>query len=353
MKADPASWQQQAQLLLRLHRPADAARLAAEQVGTAPHDERAHLLLGYALLEQQQLTAAEQAARQAVALNPEQPGAYYLLGLALQYQGRYWNAEEALARALHLDPGDPNIHGRRSANLYLQRRPHEALDAAAEGLALDPQHPECLMWRALAAEASLRPDLTDRTFATLLQLAPDNASVHANLGAVLWHRREVKSATRHLREALRLDPTIPEPRRLLRTIEQAFPPKPEPAPITGPNPLPWWGWLAWLMSLVLAGEPLLQLATSSTLCLGLYGLALLVASALVVYGSGKRRRERWLPGMAWLLAVGGFVGLAGHQYQWAQAPTTAALLLRLGALLPLARLAYAYQVLHRRHAAIS
>ncbi|WP_400192115.1 tetratricopeptide repeat protein [Hymenobacter sp. B81] len=333
-------WQERAQLLLRLRRPADAAQLAARQLTLDARNVTAQLTLAQALLAQNQLVRAAEVAAEAVHTDPEEPAAHYLLALALQYQGRHSAAEGPLATALRLNPYEPDYHGRRSVSFYHQKRLRQALAAADAGLAINPHHADCLLWRAMSCEALHRSAAADQAFATLLQLAPTDPVAHTNRGILLYYRENFAAARNHFHEALRFDPNLNLAQQYLKRLPDKGPP--QAAPKIDLTLMPWWGWLGWVVSfIVLAGERLLRPAAGHALAFTGCAILALLAGLAVGYSLHLRLHARW-PGTAgWLAALVGMLGLAEHQQQTGQ-PDHAMLLLRLAAALALLRTMYAH-----------
>ncbi|GAA4372557.1 tetratricopeptide repeat protein [Hymenobacter koreensis] len=341
-------WQERAKLLLRLHRPADAAQLAARQLTLDAHDVTAYITLAQALLAQSQLVEAAEAASAAAAIDPEEPAAYYLLAVALQYQNRYKAAEAPLATALRLNPYEPDYHGRRSVNLYFQKRLRPALEAANAGLAINPHHSDCLLWRAMTSEALHRPEAADRAFETLLRLAPTNAGVHANRGIMLFHRNEPEAARYHFLEALRFDPNQ---RLALDYLPSVLEERPLPLPIPASPPLinaaTWWGWLAWLITVAMSGEVLSRPALQSEASFAVHVLVQLGAVLMVLLSSHRRMQARWWPTALWVIPAAGVAAAAWLAYRNGNG-YSALLWVRMNGLVPLINLTLAFNTLQKK-----
>jgi tetratricopeptide (TPR) repeat protein len=200
-------WFARATLLLQLRRPAEVVGLALQRLRLEPHDVQAHLTLTQALLRQKHLAEALEMSQATIRLAPEEPEAFSLLAQIEQQQGNYLAADTAVGQALRLQPARASYYAQRSCILWFAGQYEAAEDVARSGLHLNPQHPDCLMWLGMALNKRQQYPAADAAFARLLALAPNSAVVRANVGACLSERRQ-PTALSHLREALRLDPTL-------------------------------------------------------------------------------------------------------------------------------------------------
>jgi tetratricopeptide (TPR) repeat protein len=98
-----------AQLYLQMNDPAPAALEARRAVHEAPGLAPAWSLLGYALLRQNKLDAAESALRRAVELDSSLPQPHASLGSLAAGRGDYRSAARAFHRSLKLEPAQPEV----------------------------------------------------------------------------------------------------------------------------------------------------------------------------------------------------------------------------------------------------
>jgi Flp pilus assembly protein TadD len=195
---------------------ADAAaafrRIAALQPSAA-----AHYNLGLALLNQQQVEAAEKAFREALRLDPEHARAQIQLAYALLQQARETElskipaAVEAFNRAVRLRPDDPDL---RFNLAYALARARDDPGAAAEYrelLRLRPDYPSgrfslgfTLFRLGDVAEAETH-------FRAAMEAGQDDFALNYHLGSVLAGREAWAEAERHLERAVKLDPEQPGP----------------------------------------------------------------------------------------------------------------------------------------------
>ena len=143
--------------------------------GLNPSDERTRLALANALVENDQLDEAEQALREALRTLAGSGRAHYLLGLTYQRQGKRPEALRELQAALELRPLlGANTIARMIGTL---QQDEQDLDAAA------------------------------RTFATRVDLVPNDHDAHRDLGKVYLLQGEDVRARAEFEVALLVDPS--------------------------------------------------------------------------------------------------------------------------------------------------
>jgi len=214
-----STWYERASLLLRHHRPAEAARLALQRLQSEPHDTQAHLLLTYALLRQERFVEALESSRTTLQVAPWEPEAFRLMAEIYLQLDCYQEAEDATISAIRLRSDQGCYHVLQTKIYYYKGLLYGALEASARALQLDPLDANAMLWRAMTFVRLQRPDEVDHLFEQLLRLAPNSAVVRANLGYVFLLRRAAKPALYHLREALRLDPTLRQTQRHLHQAQ--------------------------------------------------------------------------------------------------------------------------------------
>jgi tetratricopeptide (TPR) repeat protein len=207
-------WHDRAALLFELHRPAEAGKLALQRLMQEPRDLQAHLTLTEALLRQKRLSEALETGQATISLEPEEPNGFFLLAQIQFQRGRYMEADEMIGHALRLRPGQTQFHAVRSRILWFADQYAAAAEVARTGLAHNPRHADSLMWLGLSLHKLHQHPEADVVFRQLLQVAPNSAVARANIGAAL-HERHHAAASLHLREALRLDPTLTTAQNLL------------------------------------------------------------------------------------------------------------------------------------------
>ncbi len=165
---------------------------------------------------------AEAELRKALSLNPHQGEWHFNLGLTLEAAGRESEALSCYERTISLMPGqiDPVMAAGIVANRLAQF--DRAVELLEEALRIDPQ---CEAAYAHLIESHLRLGAHDEaeTAFYLAQQALPESSAHclATMAESLMQRAAYDRAEWCLREALRLDPTIPRLRARLGAVYAA------------------------------------------------------------------------------------------------------------------------------------
>ena len=181
---DPAALQKHAETLLGQGRYEDAIDAFGAILESDPGFAPAYAGIGNALFRMRRYQDALPALRQALLLQPDHPAAgalYRLMGRSEQELGRPDEALPHYERALEIDPDDARA-------IELLARLQFVRERYLESFAL---------------------------FQTLVELDPDNADWHANLGATLYHLGRVEDAIHSFEHALSLDPTLESVRTTL------------------------------------------------------------------------------------------------------------------------------------------
>ena len=154
-------------------------------------------------------------------VDPEYAPAYAGMGDALFRMRLYEDALAALAGALSLQPDLPTagalyrLMGRCEQELG---RPDAALPHYERALQIDPD--DALAIDLLARLQFVRERYLEAfdLYRTLVEIDPDSAQTHANLGATLYHLGRVEDAIRSFEHALSLDPTLESVRTTLEQL---------------------------------------------------------------------------------------------------------------------------------------
>lgn len=173
-----------------------------------PDHAFAHSLLATALVQKDDLDAAEVEAQAAVGLAPDADFAHRALAVVLYGRERYDDAAGAIRRAIELDPHDADHHAMLAQIRCAQRRWQDALAAADAGLALDPHDVDCLNLRSVALTKLGRGAEATDSLDKALAEDPDDPYTHQARGWALLHRGDAKGALHHFQEALRRNPTL-------------------------------------------------------------------------------------------------------------------------------------------------
>lgn len=177
----------------------------------APDDAGVHFLLGSLYGQKEDFVRARRHLERAVSLEPDQGEYWASLGYALQALGETDRALTSYQRAARLLPKEPSVWNALGL-LYAQAgEPRRGLSALLRGLRLSPGDPGILLNLSTVYGRDLEDfDRASRYALRLLELDPDNAGAHHNLGLIYWALGEVDEAQEHLRRALQLGSDAPE-----------------------------------------------------------------------------------------------------------------------------------------------
>ncbi|MFM0638463.1 tetratricopeptide repeat protein [Paraburkholderia metrosideri] len=168
--------------LLEQHRHNDAIELAAIIAQLDPHRALAHFRSGYALQMANRHSEAITPYRRALAIDPKLPQLRNNLAGALMHTGGDLSEQLSLLEsAVHDEPGHgdawTNLTQASRVNLNLPR----ALEAGARAVQCAPHSPLAHNNYALALREAQRWDEAEHAERTACALAPNNATMRANL----------------------------------------------------------------------------------------------------------------------------------------------------------------------------
>ena len=149
--------------------------------------------------------------RAALEIDAEFAPAYAGLGIALLQQERYAESLEALERALALQPDLPLAGS--SLHIFLGQaaqklgRP-DAGDYFVRAVQNDPNDLEALDHLAMARFGQQRYEEALSLYRTMIDIDPDSAITHSNLGATLFYLGQLEDALSSIERALALDPDL-------------------------------------------------------------------------------------------------------------------------------------------------
>ena len=175
-----------------------------------PHDPATLQNVAEALRKQERYEEALPAYRAVLEIDAEYALAHAGMGDALFRLERYAEAIEALARAATLQPDLPmagSLHrlmGRAAQELG---RP-DAADHFERAVQLDPRDAEALDRLAMLRFQEQNYEAAFGLYRSLLQINPDNAQTHSNLGATLYYLGRPDEALQSFETALSLDPEL-------------------------------------------------------------------------------------------------------------------------------------------------
>ena len=206
--------------------PRQATANGVPRIGPIQRNPAATRNHGETLLGQGRYEDAIDAFRAVLEIDAENALAYAGMGDALFRMRRYEDALAALTRALSLQPDLPvagalhRLMGRSEQELG---RPDEALPHYERALQIDPADARAIELLARLQFVRERYLESFALFQALVEIVPDNAEVHANLGATLYHLGRVEDAVRSFEHALSLDPTLETVRTTLEQLRRSAP----------------------------------------------------------------------------------------------------------------------------------
>ncbi len=220
----PSIYYNLATCYLKLTRPADAERQAAEYTRAKPADARGFLLLGEAQQAQSRLQPARASFERALKLEPESTLAMARLGLAELALGNLQAATTQLDRAEVRAPEDLDVACAQVA-AYAKLHLGDKLRKKAQQLAQQAQ----ARAQKCAGDAHLATDNTDEAIATYqAAMTLDARTPGASAGLVValdrraWaevDRKNFPAAVTALERALRLEPKDVGPLRSLARVQ--------------------------------------------------------------------------------------------------------------------------------------
>ena len=250
--------------LTRADRPEEAVAAARIGVEKRPDSRLAHAILGGALITVGQFAEAEENLRRALEIDPRHEQSLGQLARMHIEQGAHQEALEACRTLLEINPEDPLAHAYRGSILLDLHRYGEAMESLNRALTLSkaarsltPDLPNEEFLHALLGRASWElgrkgageehfrqaQELNPRSiealeviaeshfkhhryrealdlYRTLLEIDPERAVTHAEIGATLYHLGQREKAIRSLERALSLDPSLETARTNLEEMRR-------------------------------------------------------------------------------------------------------------------------------------
>jgi Flp pilus assembly protein TadD len=196
---------------LKAGRRADAEALCRRALDLKPATADANYALSYLLCSLGAGSEAVEVCRRLVELRPNFAEAHVNLGNALMRQGQNADADAEFRKAIELKPGLPQPHINLGNLLLRAGKFREAEAAYRRAIALDPRD---FMARhnlgLLLFDDMDRPTEAEPLFRKVVELKPDLARGHFDLGCVLFELGRSAEAEGHWRRATELYAKLPE-----------------------------------------------------------------------------------------------------------------------------------------------
>jgi tetratricopeptide (TPR) repeat protein len=197
-----------AQLLLEHGRPSEAEKQLINVLQQEPENPQGLTLLARCKYEQRQYMEGIAIIQRAIKLSPLEDYYFYLLAFGNYQQNNNKAAQQDLARAIELNPYSPDYFGLFALILIEEKNFKRALATANEGLAIDAENITCLNARSTALNKMRRTDDAIKTMQNALDQDPENDFTHTTVGWNLLEKGRNRDATKHFKEALRLNPSL-------------------------------------------------------------------------------------------------------------------------------------------------
>lgn len=195
-----------ARLLLEQGRVNDAIKEIKSVLQQEPDNDQALAVYARCLFEKNQYDEGIAVVRNAIHIDPQKGFYFYLLGFGYYRTDKHEEAVTNLSKAISLDPYQSEFYG-MLAFIYIEDKNFEAaLAKADEGLEIDAENITCLNARSIALNKLKRTDDAIETMQDALAKDPDNEFTHSTIGWNLLEKGKHKEATKHFREALRINP---------------------------------------------------------------------------------------------------------------------------------------------------
>jgi len=198
---------ERARLLLQQGRTNDAVQQLKTVLQQDPDNVAALAMMARCQFAQKNFEAGITTMQNVLVL---EPGSYnfYLLGFGYYSAGKNSLAMEAFQQSQSMDPWFVENYGLLSHVLLEQKKFSEALEMANEGLAIEAENITCLNARSIALNKLRKTADAIDTMQNALAQDPDNEYTHCTVGWNYLEKGQHKIATRHFKEALRINPQM-------------------------------------------------------------------------------------------------------------------------------------------------
>jgi len=182
---------------------------AQEWLSVEPESIEAHLAAGQALVVLNRHAEAERHIAQVLTARPNSDTCHRLMSAIHFNAGRYKAADESVRKAISLDPTDAFHWYHLALMCYRQGDRASAKKFGAKALELSPRSPDIMNLVTLCEPAtSANADQRLARYHEALELDPENAAIHNNIGAHhLEITRDYEAAEEYFRRALFFDPS--------------------------------------------------------------------------------------------------------------------------------------------------
>jgi len=199
-----------------------ALEVAKDWLAQDPQSTDAHLAAGQALINMKQFAAAQKHIEKVIAARPNLAFAFRLAAIASQNLQKTNEAEEYIQRAIELSPLDAMNWYQLALMRYRQGALQSAETHARRALSLQPDNADTINLIAICQRGN--PEAQFQQYRKALELDPENAVVHGNIGVYHLGRKEFAEAEACFRRALQIDPANQVAQKnLFETLRQRDP----------------------------------------------------------------------------------------------------------------------------------
>jgi tetratricopeptide (TPR) repeat protein len=199
-----------------------ALATSLEWLAKDPESLRAHRVAGQSLINLDRESEAQKHLERVLAGNPEDDFAHRLMSMVHFEQGRFKAADESIRKALSLDPEDAYHWYQLARMSYNQGDLATGKKCAEKARDLNPVDPNIRNMLILCEpDGSATAETKIRRYEEALELDPESAVIHNNIGVQYLGLKDYKKAEEFFRRALFFNPADKLFRRnLFRALKQ-------------------------------------------------------------------------------------------------------------------------------------
>ncbi|MGO8930630.1 MAG: tetratricopeptide repeat protein [Limisphaerales bacterium] len=188
----------------------EAIREFQEAIRLKPDYALAHSNLGIALNRKGQIDEGISQYREAIRLKPDYAEAHKNLGMALVKKGQIDEAIREFQKAIRVKPDYDEAHNNLGMALVRKGQTDEAIREFQEAIRLKPDYAEACNNLGIALVSKGQIDEGISQYQKAIRLKTDYALAHSNLGIALVRKGQIDEAIREFQEAIRLKPDFAE-----------------------------------------------------------------------------------------------------------------------------------------------
>lgn len=204
---------------------AGKSQLALERARMALAQHPSHLGLKLALAEasfqEERNDEAQEHARSVLTQDPQNTAAMRVAALVAARMGSFQESEKILLSALKVDPTDPVLLGNYGSIMHRTGRLEKAESLLRRALNFDPENSDLRSMLSVLLSERRELDAASHHGAAALTAAPEDEFPHLASGIAAHQSLRPFAARRHVRTALRQDPTDKQVRELFEEVDES------------------------------------------------------------------------------------------------------------------------------------